>query len=74
MTAAARRRAPVDVLRMEGEATEPSHQIQGLLFGHDDRLYVAVGNGDGVIPPAGLDDAYFGGKVLRLNRDGSAPA
>ena len=23
---------------------------------------------------SGLDDAYFGGKVLRLNRDGSAPA
>lgn len=62
----------VDVLRMEGEATEPSHQIQGLLFGHDDRLYVAVGNG-AVHSTRGLDNAYFGGKVLRLNRDGSAP-
>ena len=63
----------VDVLRMEGEATEPSHQIQGLLFGHDGQLYVAVGNG-AVHTTRGLDDAYFGGKVLRLNRDGSAPA
>ena len=63
----------VDVLRMEGEATIPSHQIQGLLFGHDDQLYVAVGNG-GFQSSRGLDDAFFGGKVLRLNRDGSAPA
>ena len=63
----------VDVLRMEGEPTLPSHQIQGLIFGHDDRLYVAVGYGSLEITRA-LNDAYFGGKVLRLNRDGSAPA
>lgn len=63
----------VDVLRMEGEPTGPSHQIHGLLFGHDDKLYVAVGDG-AVVSMRGLDDAYFGGKVLRLNRDGGAPA
>ena len=63
----------VDVLRMESETTEPSDQIHGLLFGHDGQLYVAVGDG-AVWSTRGLDDAYFGGKVLRLNRDGSAPA
>ena len=63
----------VDVLRMDSEVTGPSHQIQGLLFGHDGQLYVAVGDG-AIGSTRGLDDAYFGGKVLRLNRDGSAPA
>ena len=59
-------------LRMDREATSPSHQIHGLLFGNDGRLYAAVGNG--LQKWRGLDDAYFGGKLLRLNRDGSAPA
>ena len=62
----------VDILRMDREATSPSHQIHGLLFGNDGRLYAAVGNG--LQKWRGLDDAYFGGKLLRLNRDGSAPA
>ena len=35
-------------------------------------LYAAVGNG--LQKWRGLDDAFFGGKLLRLNRDGSAPA
>lgn len=62
----------VDVLRMDGEDTAPSHQIHGLLFGHDGHLYAAVGNG--LHKRRGLSDRYFGGKLLRLNRDGSAPA
>ncbi|MCY3913857.1 MAG: PQQ-dependent sugar dehydrogenase [Chloroflexi bacterium] len=62
----------VDVLRMDGEDTGPSHQIHGLLFGHDGHLYAAVGNG--MHKWRGLDDKFFGGKLLRLNRDGSAPA
>ncbi len=62
----------VDVLRMDGEATGPSHQIHGLLFGRDGLLYAAVGNG--LQKLRGLDDAFFGGKVIRLNRNGSAPA
>ena len=61
----------VDVLRNDDEATSPSHQIHGLLFGHDGLLYAAVGNG--LQKWRGLDDNYFGGKVVRLNRDGSAP-
>ena len=62
----------VDVLRMDGEATDISHQIHGLIFGRDDRLYAAVG--DGKVPERAQDDAVFGGKVLRLQRDGRAPA
>ena len=62
----------VDVLRMDGEVTSTSHQIHGLLFGHDNALYAAVG--DAWEQHRAADDAYFGGKVLRLNRDGSAPA
>ena len=61
-----------DVLRMDGEATGTSHQIHGLLFGNDGHLYVAVG--DGFVHERASDDAYFGGKVLRLQRDGRAPA
>ena len=66
----------VDVLRMDDEATGPSHQIHGLLFGHDGQLYAAVGDGGGDDGPnrhRAQDDAAFGGKVLRLQRDGSAP-
>ncbi len=62
----------VDVLRMDGEDTSPSHQIHSLLFGNDGYLYAAVGNG--LHKRRGLSDRYFGGKLLRLNRDGSAPA
>ena len=62
----------VDVLRMDGEVTSASHQIHGLLFGHDGYLYVAVG--DGFERERAGDDTYFGGKVLRLQRDGRAPA
>ena len=61
-----------DVLRMEGEITRPSHQIHGIIFGHDGKLYVAVGNG--FFPERRQDDDAWGGKILRLNRDGTAPA
>ena len=62
----------VDVLRLEGETTDASHQIHGLLFGRDGLLYAAVG--DGGVRERPQDDAVFGGKVLRLQRNGSAPA
>ena len=61
----------VDILRMDAEATGVSHQIHGLLFGNDGQLYAAVGNG--LHKRRGLADEYFGGKLLRLSRDGSAP-
>lgn len=61
----------LDILRLESETTGPSHQIHGALFGNDGKLYVAVGNG--FSKRRGLDDRFYGGKILRLNRDGSAP-
>ena len=61
----------VDVLRMDDEPTETSHQIHGLLFGNDGQLYAVLG--DGLVKERAGDDAYFGGKVLRLQRDGRAP-
>ena len=61
----------VDVLRMDDEATSASHQIHGLLFGHDGLLYAAVGNG--LHKRRGLSDRYFGGKLIRLTREGRAP-
>ena len=60
-----------DVLRLDREATGPSHHIHGLLFGHDGMLYVAVG--DGSQPGRGLHPDAFGGKILRLRPDGRAP-
>ena len=60
-----------DILRMESETTGASHQIHGALFGNDGMLYIAVGNG--FSKRRGLDDRFYGGKILRLNRDGSAP-
>ena len=57
---------------MSGERTGPAHQIHGLLFGHDGKLYAAVG--DGARPGRGLLDDAFGGKIIRLNADGSAPS
>ncbi len=60
-----------DLLAMTDEITRPSHQIHGLLFGNDGMLYAAVG--DGFEAGRGLDDSRFGGKIIRLNADGSAP-
>ncbi len=74
--AAATAARAVDVLRMEGEATEPSaRRFRGC--GSSDGRWPALRGGrqrGGCTLTRGLDDAYFGGKVLRLNRDGSAPA
>ncbi len=62
----------IDVLRMDNEPSGPSHQIHGLLFGHDGKLYVAVG--DAHVRGRGLDDRLFAGKLVRMNRDGTAPS
>jgi hypothetical protein len=48
-----------------------SHQIQQCSFGPDGKLYVFVA--DGPVPANAQDDTSLGGKVLRLNPDGSAP-
>ena len=59
-----------EVLRLGDETTGPSHQIHALLFADDGTLFAAVGNG--LSKRRGLDDNFFGGKIIRLNRDGSA--
>ena len=61
----------VDILRMPGEPMRQSHIISNISFGPDDKLYVHVGDGFDV--NRGRDDLSFRGKILRLNRNGSAP-
>jgi glucose/arabinose dehydrogenase len=60
-----------DILRMPGEAMQLSHLISNITFGPDDKLYVHVG--DGFFTEKAQDLQSFRGKILRLNRDGSAP-
>ncbi len=60
------------ILDMVGESQGQSHQISNISFGPDGRLYVHMGDGFDASTAQNLDS--FRGKVLRLNRDGSAPA
>lgn len=50
---------------------DTSHQISRISIGPDGKLYVHVGEGHAGGAPQSLD-SYLG-KILRLNRDGSAP-
>jgi glucose/arabinose dehydrogenase len=67
LTAATR----TDILRMPGEQQGQSHQISNISFGPDGKLYVHNGDGLGT-PQTALNLDSFRGKVLRMNRDGSA--
>ena len=49
-----------------------SHQISKVSIGPDGKLYVHVGEGHAGAAPQSLE-SYLG-KVLRVNKDGSAPA
>ena len=60
----------VKVLLDLKELTAPSHQIQQVVAGSDGKLYVSVGDGENRGFSLALD--RFGGKILRLNFDGSA--
>jgi glucose/arabinose dehydrogenase len=60
-----------DVLKMKNEPMRQSHIVSNLTFGPDDKLYVHVG--DGFDQTRGQNDLSFRGKVLRMNRNGSAP-
>ena len=53
------------------ESQGPSHQISNLTIGLDRKLYVH--NGDAEDTARGQDLEMFGGKVLRVSLDGSAP-
>jgi glucose/arabinose dehydrogenase len=59
------------ILDMFGEDQGPSHFISNFSFGPDSKLYVHMG--DGFHSWTALDMNSFRGKVLRLNRNGSAP-
>jgi glucose/arabinose dehydrogenase len=58
------------VLEMD-EFTSPSNQIQQIVVGPDKKLYVAVGDAENARLSLDLDS--YGGKLLRLELDGSAP-
>jgi len=60
------------ILDMVGESQGQSHQISNVTFGPDGKLYVHMGDGFDFTTAQNLNS--FRGKVLRLNRDGSAPS
>jgi glucose/arabinose dehydrogenase len=60
------------VLQMPNEPETPSHQVSDLSFGPDGKLYVH--NGDGFNSTTSLNLDQFRGKILRMNRNGSAPS
>jgi len=65
-----RRLREIKVLLDLKEFTAPSNQIQQILAGSDGKLYVSVGDAEN--HRLSLDLDKFGGKILRLNFDGSA--
>ncbi|MFM1904562.1 MAG: hypothetical protein RLZZ440_2462 [Planctomycetota bacterium] len=60
------------LLNMQPETQGQSHQVSNISIGPDGLLYVH--NGDGFDPGTALNLDSFRGKVLRLNKDGTAPA
>jgi glucose/arabinose dehydrogenase/PKD repeat protein len=58
------------ILNMTGETQGQSHQISNISFGPDGKLYVHMG--DGFDAARAQDLASFRGKVLRMNRSGTA--
>jgi glucose/arabinose dehydrogenase len=60
------------ILDMPNEPMGPSHQISNITIGPDGKLYVHVGDGFETATAQNLNS--FRGKILRLNKDGSAPS
>ncbi len=60
------------ILEMDADPTTASHQVHALTFGPDGMLYANVGNAFSAAQSQSPDT--FNGKVLRLDRDGRAPA
>lgn len=60
------------LLNMQPETQGQSHQISNISIGPDGKLYVH--NGDGFNASTAQNLAQFRGKILRLNKDGSAPS
>jgi glucose/arabinose dehydrogenase len=59
------------ILDMVGESQGQSHQISNISFGPDGKLYVHMGDGFDASTAQNLNS--FRGKILRLNKDGTAP-
>ncbi len=49
----------------------PNHNGGGMQFGSDGKLYIATG--DGVVGQVSQSQSHTGGKVIRINDDGSIP-
>jgi glucose/arabinose dehydrogenase len=60
------------ILELDNLSTATNHNGGALTFGIDGKLYVAVGDNANTSFPQNLD-AYHG-KILRINKDGSAPS
>ncbi|MBC7771778.1 MAG: PQQ-dependent sugar dehydrogenase [Pyrinomonadaceae bacterium] len=58
------------ILNMPNEPQGQSHQISNMTFGPDDKLYVHMGDGFDTGTAQNLNS--FRGKILRLNRSGTA--
>ena len=62
----------VIILELDALSGATNHNGGALAFGTDGRLYVAVGDNANTTTPQNLDTYH--GKMLRINKDGSAPA
>ncbi len=60
------------ILNMQPETQGQSHFISTITIGPDNKLYVHMG--DAFDSSLGLNNNQFRGKILRLNKDGSAPS
>jgi len=59
------------ILELDNLSTATNHNGGALAFGIDGKLYVAVGDNANTSFPQNLDTYH--GKILRINKDGSAP-
>jgi glucose/arabinose dehydrogenase len=59
------------ILVLDNLSTATNHNGGALAFGADGKLYIAVGDNANINTPQNLDTYH--GKMLRINKDGSAP-
>lgn len=57
---------------LTGLPSKPGHQIENLVFGPDDMLYVSIGDAYEDEKAQDLDE--FHGKIIRMTREGEVPA
>ncbi len=61
----------IPVIQFPGESSTPSHQISNVTVGPDGKLYVHVGSSFSWLAQ---DLTTIDGKILRINKDGTAPS